>query len=37
MVKARAISLPEMKHATTGCTGDGVCTPDRFELVDQSL
>ena len=26
----------KMNHATTGCMGDGVCTPDRIELVDQS-
>jgi hypothetical protein len=26
----------EMNHATTGCMGDGVCAPDRIELVDQS-
>ena len=26
----------EMNHATTSCMGDGVCTPDRIELVDQS-
>jgi hypothetical protein len=26
----------EMNHATTGCMGDSVCTPDRIELVDQS-
>ena len=27
----------EMNHAATGCMGDGVCTADRIELVDQSL
>ena len=26
----------EMNHTTTGGMGDGVCTPDRIELVDQS-
>jgi hypothetical protein len=26
----------EMKHTTTGCMGDDICTPDRIELVDQS-
>jgi len=26
----------EMNHATTGGMGDGVCTPNRIELVDQS-
>ena len=26
----------EMNHATTSCMGDGVGTPDRIELVDQS-
>jgi hypothetical protein len=25
-----------MNHATPGCLGDGVCTPDRIELVDHS-
>jgi hypothetical protein len=25
----------EMNHATTGCMGNGVCTPDRIELIDQ--
>src|SRR6516165_5049604 len=24
-----------MNHATTGCMGDGVCTPDRIEVVDK--
>src|SRR5262249_51051400 len=26
----------EMNHATMGCMGDGICTPDRIELVDES-
>ena len=26
----------EMNHTTTGCMGDGVGTPNRIELVDQS-
>ena len=26
----------EVNHTTTGCMGDGVCTPDRIEFVDQS-
>jgi hypothetical protein len=26
----------KMNHATAGCMGDGVGTPDRIELVDQS-
>ena len=26
----------EMNHTTTGGMGDGVCTPDRIELIDQS-
>src|SRR5262249_30294036 len=25
----------QMNHATTGCMGNGVCTSDRIELVDQ--
>ena len=26
----------EMYHATAGCMSDGVCAPDRIELVNQS-
>jgi hypothetical protein len=25
-----------MNHATAGCLGDGICTSDRVELIDQS-
>jgi hypothetical protein len=25
-----------MNHATAGCLGDGICSPDCIELVDQS-
>jgi hypothetical protein len=34
---SRVTLYSEMNHTTTGCMGDGVCTPDRIELVDQSL
>ena len=36
LIPPKADIRSEMNHTATGRLGDGICTPDRIELVDQS-